>query len=159
MSSLTGIKIVDTILMGLSVLASLVCLGTIIYADKIFQKELPQDTIEHLKMLEEVRGTTYPESYLLDKITVNLKSRKNKLRYLDTTVHLVPFNSKYNDLIDNQKSQILDVIIDVSGRMTPDEINSILGKILYENRIKTGINKVLNKEAIKDIYFSRFTVQ
>jgi flagellar protein FliL len=159
MSSLTGIKIVDTILVGLSVLASMVCMGTIIYANMIFQKELPQDTIERIKMMEEVKGTTYPESYKLEKITVNLKSRRNKLRYLDTTIHLVPFNSKFNDLMDNQKSEILDVIIDVSGRMSPDEINSVLGKILYENRLKLGINKVLSKEAVKDIYFSKFTVQ
>jgi flagellar protein FliL len=159
MNSLTGIKIVDTILVGVSVLASLACLGTIIYADKVFEKELPVDTIEHLKMLEEVRGTTYPEAYMLEKITVNLKSRRNKLRYLNTTLHLVPFNSKYTDIIDEQKSQILDVIIDVSGRMTADEINSIVGKILYENRIKNGINKILHRQAIKDIYFSKFTVQ
>jgi flagellar protein FliL len=159
MSSLTGIKIVDTIITALALLASLICLSTIIYSGMIFEKELPQDTIERLKMLEEVKGTTYPESYKLEKITVNLKSRRNKLRYLDTTIHLVPFNSKYNDVLDNQKSEILDIIIDVSGKMSPDEINSLLGKLLYENRLKTRINKILKKEVVKDIYFSKFTVQ
>ncbi len=159
MNSLTGNKLVDTLLTGLSVLASIICIGTIIYADMIFEKELPQDTIERLKMLKELKGTIYPESYKLEKITVNLKSRRNKLRYLDTTIHLVPFNAKYIDLIDNQKSEVLDVIIDVSGRISPHEINTVLGKILYENRLKLGINKILSKNAVKDIYFSKFTVQ
>ena len=69
------------------------------------------------------------------------------------------FNAKYIDLIDNQKSEVLDVIIDVSGRISPHEINTVLGKILYENRLKLGINKILSKNAVKDIYFSKFTVQ
>ncbi len=159
MSSLTGNKLIDNVLVGLSVLASAICLGTIIYSDKIFKKELPQDTIEKLKMLEEVKGAAYPEPFKLEKMTVNLLSRKNKLRYLDTIVHIVPFNSKDNDFFEDKKFEIIDIIIDVSGRMGPSEINTVLGKILYEDRIKKGINSVFGKNLVKDIFFSKFTVQ
>ena len=145
--------------MGLAILASLACLGTIIYSDMIFKKELPQDTIEKLQLLADAKETSFPESFKLEKMTVNLKSRRNKLRYLDTIIHLVPFNIKDTDLLDEHKSEIVDIIIDVSGKMEPEEINSVLGKILYEDRIKKGVNKLLRKDAIKDIYFSKFTVQ
>lgn len=110
-------------------------------------------------MLSDAKETSYPESFKLDKLTVNLKSRRNKLRYLDAVIHLVPFKSKDNEKLEQIKSQIHDVIIDVSGKMEPEEINSVLGKILYEDRIKKGVNGLLGKDAIKDIYFSKFTVQ
>ena len=54
---------------------------------------------------------------------------------------------------------VQDRIIDITSKMGPDELNSLSGKILLEDRLKREINKTMKKPMVKNIYFASFIVQ
>ncbi|MCO4793116.1 MAG: flagellar basal body-associated FliL family protein [Bacteriovoracaceae bacterium] len=158
-TSLTGKKQIDLALVGLSLLATLGALGVIIYTQMIYKKPLPSDILERVKMIEESRKAVFPEGYKLDKLIINLKSRRSKLRYLDVVIHFVPFHPKFNDDLETNKALINDAVIDIAGSMEPSELNSSMGKILFETRVRKRVNKIIRKKAVKELYFSRFVIQ
>lgn len=158
-AALTGKKPIDLALAGLSLLATAGALGVFIYTQMIFKKPLPEDTLERVKMMEEARNSVFPEGYKLDKLIINLKSRRTKLRYLDVEIHFVPFHPKFNENLEMNKALINDAIIDIAGNLEPTELNSSMGKILFETRVKNRVNRILGKKIVKELYFSRFVVQ
>jgi flagellar FliL protein len=52
-----------------------------------------------------------------------------------------------------------DVLIEVASHLEPDELDTLSGKILLENKIKKQVNTKLGKPVVKQIYFSGFVVQ
>ena len=92
-------------------------------------------------------------------MTINLKSKHKRLRFLDVTIHLVPFKSRHMDLMEKFKSLIQDTIIKISGEMHPTELNSVSGKIILETRIKKSINQKVGFPLVKNILFTHFVIQ
>jgi flagellar basal body-associated protein FliL len=43
--------------------------------------------------------------------------------------------------------------------MGPEELSTLSGKILLEDRLKREINKALNKTVVRSIFFPRYIVQ
>lgn len=156
---MTGNKNLDYIILIISGLACFGVLGTYIYTNVVYERPLPQDLVEKAKLLKDAKKVVFTEPYKLDKLTINLQSRTRRLRFLDVEIHLVPFKSKYNDLLDQNKSTISDSIINLAGEMEPEELNSISGKLLLEHRIKETINANLGGDVIKEVLFSKFIVQ
>ena len=105
------------------------------------------------------RIDAYPESYRLERLIVNLKSSATRLRFLDAQIHLVPFSKGNHELLSRYYPLVYDAIHRIGGGMTPDDLNSIHGKIIFKNRIKAEINRVLRKKVIKEVQYSKFTVQ
>ena len=110
-------------------------------------------------MQANARNVVFAESFKLKNIVVNLPHPTTKLRFLDMILHLVPFESKYVETLEKYKPQISDIVISVSSKMTPDDLNTATGKILLESRIKTKINDLLGKAVVKEILFSKFIIQ
>lgn len=156
---MTGNKVLDYIILGISGLACLGVLGVYVYTDIVFERPLPSDLVEKAKLLKDAKKVIFTEAYKLDKLTINLKSKTQRLRFLDIEVHLVPYKSKYNDMLDQNKSSINDAIILLSGEMNPEQLNSVSGKLLLENRIKTQVNDLLGGDVVKEVLFSKFIVQ
>lgn len=134
-------------------------LGIFVYTEILYQKPKILDHVEKQKMMAEGKKQVFPSPFKLKKIIVNLPSRNKRLRFLDVEVHLVPFKPEYHEMLESTLPPIRDAIIDIAGKMEPEELNSVSGKILLENRIKKRINQILHKKVVKDIYFSRFVVQ
>lgn len=145
---------------GLSIFATLLALSVFVYTEYIFEKP-PISAEEGLKELkEEASKISVPASFDIENIVINLRSEKSKrLRFLNLSVHLIPFSDKHRDALELNNALIHDSIIDVSGHMEPDEINSITGKILFESRLKKQINERMKADIIRDILFSKFVVQ
>ena len=118
-----------------------------------------RDEEEKAKLLEDSRIQAYPESYRLERLVINLKSSANRLRFLDVQMYVVPFSGGKGELLSRYSPQIYDVVNRIGGGMEPDEINSIHGKIIFENRILKEINRILGEKVVKEIQYSKFIVQ
>ena len=156
---MTGKKMIDLILLGLSLLTTLAALGVIVYKEIIFKRPLPNSEIEKAKLL--ASGQTFKpiNSYKMKRVIVNLPSRSKKLRFLEVTTEIVPFNDDQVAEIEKNKHVVRDAFLDIAGEMSPEELNSLTGKILLENRIKTRLNKEMGTKIIQELYFTKFVVQ
>ena len=142
-----------------SLSTSLLALGVFVYDEFANKRSLPNDEVEKEKLLVDSRADSYPDSYRLERLIINLKSSATRLRFLDIQMHLIPFTKGKHDLLAKHRPEIYDIINRIGGEMTPREINSIHGKIIFENRIKKAINEALGKNIIREIQYSKFTVQ
>lgn len=156
---MTGNKMIDTVIVGLCVLASAATAGIFVYTEMLFEKPTIDQQREIRRAKEQTLAVTRPESFKLDKLIINLHSRKTRLRFLDVQIYLVPFKSEYGDLLEAAKARINDSVIDIVSRMDPKELNSLAGKDILKNRIKNAVNVIVNKQAVKRINFSKFVVQ
>ena len=71
---------------------------------------------------------------------MNLPARTARLRFLELEISLFPFKEKQKAKLEALTPILKDTIIDVSSKMSPDELNSISGKILLEERIKKSFS-------------------
>lgn len=157
---MTGNKAIDTILILILLIATGGTLGMFVYTTVLHKKPFMDDQIEKNNLLEDSKKVVFVTPYKFDKMTVNLKSKRStRLRYLDVEMHFVPFSGEISEKMDLMKAEIKDIIIDITGHMKPNEINTVSGKIIYESRLKKAVNKIAKKKIIKKILFSRFVVQ
>lgn len=156
---MTGSKILDYVLIAISTLLTFAVVGFFAYTTFIYEKPTYSDATEFDRMKAESSEIQIKNSYEIKRLIVNLNARSTRLRYIEMNLHLVPFKSKYLSMIEKYDSQIKDAIIDITSRMDAEEINSISGKILLESRVKNQINEMIGKPIVKQILFSKFTVQ
>jgi flagellar FliL protein len=93
------------------------------------------------------------------EMVVNLYSRQRRLRFLNLTMNIEVYDADQEEIIKTYKPFINDRLIDITGNMKPQDVNSVTGRILLESRIKNQFNRALGKKVIKKIYFSKFIVQ
>lgn len=156
---MTGKPLIDKILMGLNLAALFGCLGIFIYTTKIYKKPLPEESIEFDGLKEGARKRTEVSPFKMEKLTINLYSTGSRLRFIDLEMHLLPFNEEQTKILETHKSHLVDMTIDVIGDMSPEELNSVSGKILLESRLKKRINDFLDSQVIREIFFSTFVIQ
>lgn len=156
---MTGNRLVDTILVGLSTLVAVALLGVFVYTEVIYEPP----PIDQTKIFEELNRRLETQAmlptYKLDQLIINLPSPTRRLRFLDVEMHLVSFDASYHALYEDKKPQIRDLIIDTASRMEPEELNSVTGKILLEDRLRRGVNQIVGTNAVKEVLFARFVVQ
>jgi len=156
---MTGNKTIDTALVGLLTLASLSTLGVFIYTEMVYKRPLPENSTELESLKTDTEVAVAPENYKLDKLIINLNSRSSRLRFLDLEIHFVPYKSKFIESLDSHKAYVTDAVIDIASNMAPEELNTVAGKVLIEERIRNRLNDFFGKPIIKEIFFSRFVVQ
>ena len=139
---MTGKKLIDLIILGLSLLATLAALGVVLYTTKIFKRPLPNSELEKAKLLSSGRSFKPIKSYKMKRIIINLPSRTQKLRFLEVITEIVPFKDEQVAEIEKIKHIVRDSFLDIAGEMKPDELNSLTGKILLENRIKQRLSLI-----------------
>lgn len=156
---MTGNRIIDLALVGLSTLVALGLLGVFYYTENIYQKPVPSNEIQLEQMIADSLKKNLPSTYKMDEMIINLPSPTTRLRFLKVQMHFVPFKEEYLSLFDNHKSIIQDIVIKTVSVMETDELNSVSGKILLEDRLRKKINTAIAKKAVKEIYFAEFVVQ
>lgn len=156
---MTGNKTIDTALIGLFTLATIATLAVFVYTEMVFQKPLPSDKVELENLKKDTETAVAPEVYKLDKLIINLNGRGTRLRFLDVEIHLVPYKSESVEIFEDQKAFVKDAVIDIASNMAPEELNTVAGKVLLEERIRRRLNDFFGKSLIKEIFFSRFVVQ
>jgi flagellar FliL protein len=139
-------------------------LGVIVYSHTML-KPKPTDTAAEAEAL---RRQAIDQSQIapvpIKKFVVNLHSRASRLRYLDLEMNVLPFHDDQRELIKTHEHLFKDVVIEITSRMEPDELDTVTGKILLETKIKKQVNAKLlelgaGQPVVKQIYFSGFVVQ
>ena len=145
------------------ILSSLmVCLGVaslFIYTDVIYRRPLLSDKGEWEKESKEMAQSVDFKAFKLGKITTNLYSTKTRLRYINMEAHIQPFEEKQMAELEQRKTLIYDTILQVTGENKPEELSSLVGKILFENEIKRKINSKVPRPLVQRIFFSAFVIQ
>lgn len=149
----------DKILMSLSALVTAAALGLILYAHKGIKRPPIDEKAELESLVNESKEKSQIDTVPLKKLTINLYSRSTRLRYLDIQLNVLPFDAAQGPEITTNESLIADTVINIAGDMEADQLNSVSGKIILEDRIKKHVNTVVGKPLLKKIYFSRFVIQ
>lgn len=149
----------NKILVIVTIFCSLATLGVYVYTNIIYKRPLPNNDLLTKQLEDETRRFSISDSYKLDKMTINLTSKTKRLRFLDVQMYFVPLKNHYVTQLESDKAYIKDSIIEIVGFMTPNELNSVSGKLILEERIKKKIRKRFDRAIIKEIYFSKFVVQ
>lgn len=160
---MTGKKLIDMILLAVMMLTTLAVIGLFYYTEKIYKRPPIDESKEKEAFLKQSDAKTIPAFYKLEKMTVSLVPRdpnaNQRMRYIELEIHLVMFKSDDAGIVKTYLPIIQDKIIVIASKMGADELNSLTGKILLEDRLKKEINKSLGTPVIKSIFFSRYIVQ
>jgi len=96
----------------------------------------------------------------IKKFVVNLHSKSTRLRYLDIEMNVLPFEENQKNIITQNEHLFKDTVIEIVSHLVPDDLDTVTGRILLENKIKKQMNSKLgNSPVVKQIYFSSFVVQ
>lgn len=156
---MTGNKSLDNIIIALNTLVIGAAVALVLYSHTMIKKPLTDRNSEFGNLIENSMNEFQKAPVTLDQITVNLYSKERRLRFLDTQMNIELFNEKDRADVLGIKTHIFDGLIDIAGNMKPNELNSVTGRILLENRIKKRVNSLVGRSLIKKIYFSKFIIQ
>ena len=96
----------------------------------------------------------------IKKFVVNLYSKSSRLRYLDIEMNVLTFTEEQKTIVKANEHLFKDTVIELGSHLNPEDLESVSGKMLLENRIKKQVNSKLGDQpVIKQIYFSGFIVQ
>ncbi len=149
---------INKILLFLSLIVSIATLSIFIYWFN-YEKPLPTDSVEKEKLLNAKNEIKPENSFQIKKLVVNLPSRPGRLKFLETGIYFVPFKGSDIKILEDHEFILRDTVIDVAGKMQEDELNTVTGKILLEEKLVSQINLIFKRNIIKELYFSAFIVQ
>lgn len=138
--------------------------GLVFYSHNMI-KPAPTDQAAELENLKTgAMEQAMVQAVPMKKFVVNLHSKSTRLRYLDVEMNILPFHNDQKEVIKANEHIFKDVLIEIGAQLEPDELDTLSGKILLENKIKKQVNARLQKlgagqPVVKQIYFSGFVVQ
>jgi flagellar FliL protein len=160
---MTGKKMLDNILVGLMLLSSIGVISLFYYTEVSYKRPPIDEAKEKETFLKTFDPKTVPTLLKIDKMVISLIPKDEKsnqrMKYLEIEAHLVLFKSEYLESMKTNVSVVLDRLIVISSKMGADELNTLTGKILLEDRLRKDINSIFGKPVVKSIFFSRYTVQ
>lgn len=98
---------------------------------------------------------------LLDDFVVNLVGEDNTTskNYLKIQVALMYTDKKQETLLSENISKIRDVIVEDLRNNTAAGLSSTVNVEKVKENIRSDVNKALNQDIIKDVYFSDLLIQ
>ena len=95
----------------------------------------------------------------IPRLLINLQSKSSRLRFLELELSIETIDKASQKLVEKYDSIIKDSAISVVGNMTPEDLNSLSGKLLLEKRLKKKIREMTKERFISRIFYRRFVVQ
>lgn len=156
---MTGNSKIDKIIFLLASIIALASAALVFYSHNMIEKPQTDESAEFNSMAKELVTNLNIPKVSLEEISINLYSRKTRLRFLNIKMDLELFENGMQEKLKGLTPIVNDQLIDIAGNMKAAELNSVTGKILLESRIKKRLNKLLGANIIKKIYFSKFIIQ
>lgn len=151
---------VQKILIILNLVIVLAGAGLVFYSHNLLKPEPIDQSAEAQALKDQAVSSSQIQPVPIKKFVVNLHSRGTRLRYLDIEMNVLPFSEDQKELIKTNEHVFKDVVIEIASQLGPDDLDSVTGKILLENKIKKQVNaKLGDSPVVKQIYFSGFVVQ
>ena len=95
----------------------------------------------------------------IPRLLINLQSNNSRLRFLELELSIETLDLKSQKLVEKYDAIIKDVAINIVSKMSPEDLNSLSGKLLLEKRLKKKIRQMTNQRFISRIVYRRFVVQ
>lgn len=156
---MTGNRTLDKVIILANLVITLGAVGVVIYAHLFIEAPLVNQSLELEQLRSKALGQASVTPLEFKRVILNLPSSENKLRFLEIQVNIEPLTEEQKPGLVSREHIIYDAVIDIAGKMTPDELNSITGKILLEGRMKKYLNDSFQEQIVKKIYFSKFIIQ
>jgi len=151
---------VQKILIILNLVVVLAGAGLVYYSHNIVKPEPTDEAAQAEALKNDAVASTLTQPVPIKKFVVNLHSRSSRLRYLDLEMNILTFEEEQKQIIKGNEHIFKDVVIEIAAQLEPDDLDSVTGKILLENKIKKQVNaKLGNPPVVKQIFFSGFVVQ
>ncbi|MGE3608546.1 MAG: flagellar basal body-associated protein FliL [Bacteriovoracaceae bacterium] len=152
---------VQKILIIINLVVALLGAGAVFYAHNMLKPTPTDQVAEEAALKSEALEDSQIQPVPIKKFVVNLHSKSSRLRYLDLEMNVLPFHTDQKEIIKSHEYLFKDVVIEIASHLEPEDLDSVTGKILLENKIKKQINAKLGQPVpvIKQIYFSGFVVQ
>ena len=150
---------VQKILIILNLVVVLAGAGLVYYAHNIIKPEPTNQAAEAESLKTNAAELAQVQALPMKKFVVNLHSRESRLRYLDVEMNILPFHNDQKELIKANEYILKDILIETASHLAPEDLDTLSGKILFENKLKKQINAKLGQPVVKQIYFSGFIVQ
>jgi flagellar FliL protein len=99
-------------------------------------------------------GTITP----IEDIVVN-PSGSGGTRYLCTTVAFESIEPAVSEEIVNREPQIRDVLIEILGRRTVEDLSALATREALRDEMKVAVNDLLSSGEVVGVYFSNFVLQ
>ncbi len=133
--------------------------GLVYYSHNMIKAEATDQAAEVENLKNSAMEQAQVQAVPMKKFVVNLHSRGTRLRFLDVEMNILPFHNDQKELIKASEYIFKDTLIEIASHLTPEELDTLSGKILLENKIKKQVNAKLGQPVVKQIYFSGFVVQ
>jgi flagellar FliL protein len=114
----------------------------------------PVEVPVHRRSEEPVMGTVN----LIEDLVVN-PSGSEGTRYLCTTVALESIEPGVTDEITLREAQVRDVLIEILGKRSVEELATLDTRDQIREEIKVGVNMLLSTGSVVGVYFSNFVLQ
>lgn len=151
------------ILIILNIAVVLIGAGVVFYSHNMIKPEPTNQAAESEKLKADAVAQTQLQPVPIKKFVVNLHSRESRLRYLDIEMNVLTFREDQKEIVKAHEHIFKDTVIEIASKLAPEDLDTVTGKILLENKIKKQVNDKLTKLAgqpvVKQIYFSGFVVQ
>lgn len=151
---------VQKILIIANLVVALGAAGVVFYSHNILKPPLTDQAAEAESIKTNAANAAGLRPVPIKKFVVNLHSRNTRLRYLDIEMNVLTFTEDQKQTIKANEHLFKDTVIELASHLGPEELASITGKLLLENKIKKQVNSKLgDPPVVKQIYFSGFVVQ
>jgi flagellar protein FliL len=157
---MTGNPKLDKIILGINGVVALAAAGLVYFAHFQISPPPTDQKAEEDQLIHEAHKAREISQVTLPQQVVNLYNEgSTRLRFLSVELSILLFRENDKALIKEKEFLIKNALIEVASHMTPDEISTLSGRILFESRIKKRVNEEVGFPLIKKIYFGKFTVQ
>jgi flagellar FliL protein len=133
--------------------------GLVFYSHNVLKPAPTDQAAEARALKDHAIAQSQLQPVPIKKFVVNLHSRGTKLRYLDLEMNILTFHEDQKEIVKNNEHLFKDTVIEITSHLEPDDLDTVTGKILLENRIKKQVNSKLGQPVVKQIFFSGFVVQ
>ncbi len=156
---MTGSLLLDRIILGICLALSLAVCGLFIYTESFYKKKLPNNREETSLLSSDSKNVVVTQGHTIKKIIVNLPNEGSRLRFINLAIIFIPFEQKQIAFLEKNNDILLDIVLTTTSSMNAQELNSITGKILLEERLKKNIHLKLGDDLIKEIFFTNYVIQ
>lgn len=149
----------QNILLLVNLVVMLAGAGVVFYSHNIIKPEATNQAAEAENLKAGAMEQAQVKAVPFKKFVVNLHSKGTRLRYLDIEMNIMPFHNEQTATIKANEYIFKDLLIEIASHLEPEELDTLSGKILLENKIKKQVNTKLGQPVVKQIFFSGFVVQ
>lgn len=148
------------VLIIINLVVVLVATGVVVYSHTLLKPEPTNQTAEEESLKKDATQSSQIQPVPIKKFVVNLHSKSSRLRYLDIEMNVLTFREDQKQLIKENEHIIKDIVIDLASQYSPEDLDSLTGKLLLEKKIKDRVNARLGElPVVKQIYFSTYVIQ